>query len=91
MRALTNQRLRCLSIRNSDGSQRKHKLVVEFPPGYPAVPLKLDPMEVPKCDFDQRWEERGMTFSIGEGTELTLATKQAEKVNIGDTFILYEA
>ncbi|KAF9362995.1 hypothetical protein BGX34_005094 [Mortierella sp. NVP85] len=37
-----------------DTSQRKHVLTVSFPPGYPAVPLALEPLEVPECDTGQR-------------------------------------
>ncbi|GJJ78050.1 E3 ubiquitin-protein ligase FANCL [Entomortierella parvispora] len=63
----------------SDGSQRRHKIVVEFPPGYPVVPFKLNPLEIPTCDSDQQWEGRGQIFSVAEGVNLTSAVKQAEK------------
>ncbi|KAG0053592.1 hypothetical protein BGZ83_000802 [Gryganskiella cystojenkinii] len=70
-----------VEIELNDGSSRKHKLAVEFPQGYPAVPLKLDPMEVPNLDSsEQRMEERGLLIpALRQETNLSLAINQAEK------------
>lgn len=67
----------------SDASQRKHVLTVTFPPGYPAVPLILEPLEVPDCDAGQHsLSQQAAAEALSWNRELGLEAviQHAEKV-----------
>jgi hypothetical protein len=68
---------------DSDTSQRKHVLTVSFPPGYPAVPLALEPLEVPDCDTGQRslsQQAAAEALSWNRESGLGAVIHQAQKV-----------
>ncbi|KAI8603701.1 WD-repeat region-domain-containing protein [Dissophora ornata] len=70
-------------IELSDASQRKHTLTISFPPGYPSVPLTLEPLETPECDPDQHSLSQRLntdtTVSSREESDLQAVIRHAEK------------
>ncbi|KAF9939158.1 hypothetical protein BGZ65_011309 [Modicella reniformis] len=65
-----------------DASKRKHDLTVSFPPGYPAVPLIVEPLEVPECDAGQRslsQQVAAEALLLKNNPRLEAVIQQAEK------------
>ncbi|KAF9957306.1 hypothetical protein BGZ72_001944 [Mortierella alpina] len=54
-----SQDLSKLQIELCDASGREHLLTVSFPPGYPTVPLVMEPLDIPKGDSDHGLADHG--------------------------------
>ncbi|KAG9324017.1 hypothetical protein KVV02_003496 [Mortierella alpina] len=79
-----DQDLSKVKIELCDASGRKHQLTVSFPPGYPTVPLIMEPLDIPKSDsdHDQGLADRGYlstTTSSSSGFQLKSVIQEAEK------------
>ncbi|KAF9913739.1 hypothetical protein BX616_009682 [Lobosporangium transversale] len=75
-----NKDLSQAQIELSDASGRKHLLTVDFPPGYPAVPFNLKPLEIPEHDI-QRLSQTltSKSLSLNQENGLLAAVECAEK------------
>ncbi|KAF9573063.1 hypothetical protein EC968_009023 [Mortierella alpina] len=77
-----SQDLSKVQIELCDASGRKHLLTVSFPPGYPTVPLIMEPLDIPKGDSDQGLVDQGYlsaTSSSKSGFQLQSVIQEAEK------------
>ncbi|KAF9180047.1 hypothetical protein BGZ50_006486 [Haplosporangium sp. Z 11] len=77
------QDLSQVQIELCDASQRKHLLTVQFPPGYPTVPLKIEPLLVPETESELRLLKHGYMTGVlttSQESGLQFAVTQAEKL-----------
>ncbi|KAF9585314.1 hypothetical protein BGW38_002927 [Lunasporangiospora selenospora] len=81
-----NKDLSQVQIGLLDASQRNHILTIDFPPGYPAVPLAPRPLEIPKTESGDALNSlehlapsvTASQISGGHSTEIVDIVQQAE-------------
>ncbi|CAO3570880.1 unnamed protein product [Mortierella alpina] len=79
-----SQDLSKVQIELCDASERKHLLTVTFPPGYPTVPLILEPLDIPRSDSEHGLTGLGYlsttaSASSKSGYRLESVIQEAEK------------
>ncbi|KAF9203380.1 hypothetical protein BGZ49_006500 [Haplosporangium sp. Z 27] len=69
-----------VQIELCDASRRRHILTVSFPPGYPATPLILEPLDIPECESERLSQKLNSEVAASrEGSRLDIVVQQAEK------------